>query len=215
MPPTAPLRELVATTALRLGPDAPTLCTPWTVQDLLAHLVVRESRPDALPGIGVDVAPLKDHTDKLQAQAAASQDLAELAAQVRQGPPSWFPTRLPALDTMVNTGELVIHHEDMVRAQPDWSPTEFSPDVQAQLWKTLSTAGRMLYRSSPVGIVAVSPGHGRRSLRKPPSGAGSVVLRGTPLELVLHAFGRDGVAQVEIEGRQEDVDALARHTRGV
>ena len=33
-----------------VGPDAPTLCERWTTRDLTAHLVVRERRPDALPG---------------------------------------------------------------------------------------------------------------------------------------------------------------------
>ena len=34
-----------------VGPDAPTLCEGWTTRDLVAHLVVRERRPDALPGL--------------------------------------------------------------------------------------------------------------------------------------------------------------------
>ncbi|UJH71014.1 maleylpyruvate isomerase N-terminal domain-containing protein [Ornithinimicrobium sp. INDO-MA30-4] len=46
-------RQALCDTALAVGPDAPTLCSPWTVKDLLAHLVIRERRPDTLPGIGV------------------------------------------------------------------------------------------------------------------------------------------------------------------
>ena len=33
------------------GPGAPTLCEEWTARDLAAHLVVRERRLDAAPGI--------------------------------------------------------------------------------------------------------------------------------------------------------------------
>lgn len=36
---------------MEVGPDAPTLCGEWTTRDLAAHLVVRESRPDAAAGI--------------------------------------------------------------------------------------------------------------------------------------------------------------------
>ena len=33
-------------TFTRTGPDAPTLCSPWTTADLAAHLVIRDRRPD-------------------------------------------------------------------------------------------------------------------------------------------------------------------------
>jgi uncharacterized protein (TIGR03085 family) len=36
-----------------VGPDAPTLCEGWTTHDLAAHLVVRERRPHAVPGLVV------------------------------------------------------------------------------------------------------------------------------------------------------------------
>ena len=36
---------------LEVGPDAPTLCEGWTAADLAAHLVIRERKPLAAPGI--------------------------------------------------------------------------------------------------------------------------------------------------------------------
>lgn len=209
----APLRELVASTALRLGPTAPTLCSPWSVQDLLAHLVARESRPDALPGLGARSGPLARHTASVQDNLARTRTLEELADRVRTGPPAWWPTRLPAVDALANTAELAIHHEDMVRAQDGWQPTTQAPEVSAMLWRTLRQGGRLFYRSSPVGVVVVADGHGRAALRRPPSEAGTVVLRGDPLELLLHAFGRTSVARVSQEGSPQDLAALAGHTR--
>ena len=206
------LRELVATTAVRLGPDAPTLCDPWTVRDLLAHLVVRESRVDALPGVGLPVPALQRHTERVQ-DRAARRPFDELVDAVRGGPAPWWPTRLPALDRAVNVAELCIHLEDLVRAQPGWEPTELPEGTSEQLWGTLRTTGRMLYRSAPCGVVAVAPGHGRVALRRPPEGSGTVVLTGAPLELLLHAFGRERVARVDAEGEDRDVDALAAHRR--
>ena len=200
--PSAPLRELVASTALDLGPGAATLCTPWTVQDLLAHLVIRESRPDVLPGLGARGGPLARHTGSVQRDVARDSSLEELAERVRSGPAPWWPTRLRVLDDAVNTAELAIHHEDMVRAQPTWEPTVLDRRTQLVLWRTLTTAGRLHYRSAPVGVVAVAEGevHGRAALRGPRPGGGTVVLRGTPLELILHAFGRTGVARLRVEG---------------
>ena len=213
MPSATPLRVLVADTATTLGPDAPTLCDPWTVRDLLAHLVVRESRPDVLPGIGLPLLALTRHTERVQDDVAGG-DFATLVQKVRSGPAPWWPTRVPALDALLNTAELAVHHEDLVRAQPGWEPTPLPEDVQARLWRTLRGAGRLLYRTAPTGVVAVAEGHGRAALRRPPGDAGTVVLRGTPLELLLHAFGRERVARVVAEGADEDVAALAGHRRG-
>ncbi|GAA5163420.1 TIGR03085 family metal-binding protein [Ornithinimicrobium tianjinense] len=213
---TAHLREIVASTALRLGPDAPTLCSPWRVQDLMAHLVTREHRADVLPGIALAQGPLGRHTDAVRARVAARTPLEALAEQVRSGPASWFPTRWSTLDAAVNTAELAIHHEDMVRAQPGWAPTVLPTPVQESLWQALRRGGRVFYRTAPVGVVLVAEGMARPRLAvaRPPADAGTVVLRGTPLELLLHAFGRTDVARVEAQGAPEDVRALAGHRRG-
>ena len=39
-------RNALADLFLERGPDEPTLCGDWTTNDLLAHLVIRERRPD-------------------------------------------------------------------------------------------------------------------------------------------------------------------------
>ena len=64
----------------------PPLCEGWTTRDLAAHLVVRERRPDALPGLMF--GPLASHTARLQNQLAASttwEDLVELLASGPSG----------------------------------------------------------------------------------------------------------------------------------
>lgn len=213
---TASLRETVASTALRLGPDAPTLCSPWRVQDLMAHLVTREHRADVLPGVALGHGMLGRHTDAVRDRVAAGTSLQALADQVRSGPAPWFPTRWSVVDAAVNTSELAIHHEDMVRAQPGWEPTSLPAPVQEALWQTLRRGGRIFYRGAPVGVVLVAEQmpRPRLAVARPPADAGTVVLRGTPLELLLHAFGRTDVARVEVQGAPEDVRALAGHRRG-
>lgn len=212
MQPARVIRHLIARTALSLGPDAPTLDPPWTVRELVAHLLVRETRPDALPGIGLPLGPLRRHTAAVQA-AVAAQDFEANVTRFRQGPPWWAPGRTALGGRVLDTPELAVHLEDMVRAQPGWRPTEHEGPVQAALWGSVRLAGPVFYRSAPVGVVAHSPRNGRASLRRPRSTTGTVVLRGTPLELLLHTFGRTSVTLVSIEGADEDVAALAGHRR--
>ncbi len=211
MQPATAMRHLLADTAASLGPDAPTLCPPWTVRDLLAHEVLREHRPDAAPGIALP-GPFRRRTEAVQADLAA-EDFATLVDRLRTGPPRWSPTRLPAVDATVNLAEFAVHQEDLVRAQAGWTATEHDEETLRALWSAYRRAAVLAYRSAPVGVVAVAPGHGRAALRRPRPGTGTVVLRGTPLELLLHAFGRTEVAQVEVEGADRDVAALADHAR--
>jgi uncharacterized protein (TIGR03085 family) len=193
-------RSALCDTFETVGPDAPTLCSPWRTRDLAAHLVVREGRPDA--AVGMLVPPLAQRAQRVQDGYAAG-SWPELVERIRTGPPPWSPTRLEAVDTMVNLAEMFIHHEDVRRAVPDWEPRPLPDDLEQGLWSTLTRTGRLLFRRSPVGVVLVTPSHGRRMVRTPPSGAGSVVLRGTPGELLLHASGRERVARVTVEGPED------------
>src|SRR5690606_25528387 len=120
--PAPPRRQLSAETASHPAAGAPPRCAPRDVRARLAHLVVRQPRPHALPGIGLPVAALQRHTASVQGSVAAT-EFSALVGKVRSGPAPWWPTRLPVLDGLVNTAELAVHLEDMVRAQPDWEPS--------------------------------------------------------------------------------------------
>ena len=54
-------RAAMCDTFEAVGPDAPTLCDGWLTADLAAHLIVREHRPDAMPGI-LAGGPFARHT---------------------------------------------------------------------------------------------------------------------------------------------------------
>lgn len=208
-------REALAATFLRVGPDAPTLCSPWSTRDLAAHLVIRERRPDALPGVLVPA--LAEHTHKVQ-ESYAAQEWPTLIDQVRQGPPGWNPTRVPGVDDAINLAEFYVHHEDVLRAAPGWTPADgtrqISADTQAALWARLRQAGQLLFRRSPVGVVLRAPEHGRHSVKGPTS-KGTITIEGAPSELVLVAFGRNQVADVRIEGADDAIAAFADADLGV
>jgi uncharacterized protein (TIGR03085 family) len=198
-------RDALCDTLLAVGPDAPTLCSPWSTADLAAHIVIRDRRPDMSPGIWVP--PL---ASRLEAgmEAYAAKPWPELVDLVRAGPPVWSPVRLPLVDEAVNLLEMYIHHEDVLRGDERPGPRrEVSSALSDALWGNLSRLGRVYFRRSPVGVVLATP-DGRRVHAKGTSDLGTVVLEGAPEELVLAAYGRRRVADLEVTGGEDAVAAL-------
>lgn len=202
--PVARLERLaLCDTLLAAGPDAPTLCDPWRTRDLAAHLVVRERRPDAAAGIWVP--PLARWTEHEMDRIAAG-DWPALVETVRTGPPWWSPARLDRVDAVLNTLELVIHHEDVLRGDGSVGPRREVPArTERAVVKALRQAARMALRRSPVGVRLVAPGH--EAVPAGPEGR-TVTVTGAPVELLLLASGRARVAAVEMDGAPEDVAAL-------
>jgi uncharacterized protein (TIGR03085 family) len=205
-------RAALCDAALRAGPDAPTLCTGWTVRDLLVHLIVRDGRPDAM--IGQMVPFLRGHASRVTADLAAA-DFEDLVERVRTGPPRFAPTSWPRVDDVANTLEFVLHHVDIVRATAGDQTPEFDDATQRAMLVTLRRMGRLLLRRVPVGVVVVAPGRGRASVRRPPGGRGTVVITGTPVELMVFASGRREHATVEVSGDEADRAALAATPLGL
>ena len=197
--PSLPERERAALADLldEVGPDAPTCCEGWTTAHLAAHLAVRDRRPDALPGYGLEMIPVAQRlgwwSHRVEDRARASTPYAELVDQVRAGPPAWAPMAWPALARPFNTSEFVIHHEDVRRAQPDWEPRPFSPDDRDQIWAAVAVfARRATGRRGLLLRRSDSPGVEKRL------GAGGRTVTGDPLELLLWASGRRAVARVTV-----------------
>jgi uncharacterized protein (TIGR03085 family) len=192
-----------------LGPDQPTLCEGWQTRDLAAHLVVREHRLDAAPGILIPA--FAGHTKRVQ-DTYARRPWRELVDLVRGGPPVWWPTRVPAVDKLVNSIELFIHHEDVRRGQEGWAPREPDAVRDAALWAGLKRAGKMTLRRTPVGLVLARPGGNEPIVVK--RGPNTVTVTGEPGELLLFAFGRDA-ARVEFDGEQSAIGVVQGLNRGM
>ncbi|MCA0143531.1 TIGR03085 family metal-binding protein [Blastococcus sp. LR1] len=198
-PQSLPERERAALADLleTVGPDAPTCCEGWTTAHLAAHLAVRDRRPDALPGYGLELLPggerLAWWSHRLEDRLRSSTPYAEVVHQVRTGPPSWSPMTLPAAAKALNVAEFAIHHEDVRRAQPDWEPRQLPREEQDQLWSGLALhARRAAGRRGLVLRRSDAPGVEKRI------GAGSRTVTGEPLELMLWASGRRDVARVQV-----------------
>jgi uncharacterized protein (TIGR03085 family) len=191
----------------KLGPDAPTLCEGWTTRDLAAHLIVRERRPDASPGILL--SPLAGRLERVRAQTAAG-SFDELVDEVRQ-PPWWSWSAWSPVDRLVNTVEFFVHHEDVRRAQPGWTPREL-PELDRALWSRVRTLGRLALRRFPATIVLQAPGHGEVRTGR---GGPEVRLSGPPGELVLFCMGRQRATRVNIVGPDDLVTKLRGARLGI
>lgn len=202
-------RHALCDALIELGPDAPTLCAGWTTRDLAAHLVVRETRPDAAGGILF--ARLAPHGDRVRDKVART-DWAELVDRVRSGPPRLSPMRIPAVDRLTNTLEFFVHLEDVRRARPDWAPRELSTDLEDTLLGALERGARLMARRSPCGLT-MTPRTGISFVAK--KGHPVVDVSGPIGELVLFIYGRRTVARVELNGPDDAVAALEATRFGV
>lgn len=203
-------RSALVNTLRTVGPDAPTLCAGWTTRDLAAHLVVRERRLDATPGISLPF--LAGYTAKVQNQLARSASWDDLVELVASGPPVYSPFKL--FDAVANLGEMFIHHEDVRRgsgADGDWQPRVLDESTVAALRRQLSLLSRMTLRKLPAQVVLQTP-DGERIARV---GRGdAVTVTGEPPELVLFVAGRDA-ARLEFDGNPEAVAVVRAAPRGL
>lgn len=200
-------RQALCDLFTEVGPAAPTLCGGWQTKDLAAHLVVRERRPEAA---GILLKPLADRLARIQ-QDYAAKPWPDLVQQVRSGPPWYWPTRIGRLDELTNTAEFFIHHEDVRRAKPGWEPREPDKRRDAALWQIVSRMGKLLLRSSPVGIQLRTP-YGRQTTAK--HAANPVTIIGEPGELLLYAYGRDE-SRLDFDGDPTAVDTVQSISRGL
>jgi uncharacterized protein (TIGR03085 family) len=213
------------------GPDAPTLCTGWKTGDLAAHLVLRESRPDA--AAGVMGGPLAGYTARAQQRLSRRVGYAELVEAFRSGPPRFSAFSLPRLEEAANTMEYFVHHEDVLRAADGWTPRELGPALSDALWARLKSGVRFFLGKAPVGVelvrtdtataaaTAAAQDPGDADEAKAAASPGPVQYRitakrttpvvtvcGTPAELTMWASGRAGAAHVTLDGPKAAIHKL-------
>ncbi|NDU77069.1 TIGR03085 family protein [Actinomadura sp. DSM 109109] len=185
------------------GPEAPTGCSGWDARDLAAHLVVRERRPDAAPGILL--SPLASYTERVRRRTARAVPFERLVERFAEGPPKFSPYALPGVEKNANAVEFFVHHEDVRRARPDWEPRDISPELEELLWRRIKIA-RYVLRKVQVEVTFVRPDG--QAARVSGGGRGAVRVHGPVGELVLWALGRRDVAKVRLTGATEAVKTL-------
>ena len=216
-PPVAVLhraeREQLLETLRAVGPDAPTLCSPWTASTVAAHLVASEA------GRGVPWAGALPLRVVLGARVTGAL-LQRLAPRFEQGTRRveargwpWLlerldagPPRLFRIDRIARIRLLEdwVHHEDVRRANGrGHRPSD--PAFDALILDSMRAAATMPELAEP-----------RRTLEaRFPDGTimrlsdeVKVRITGSPSEVVLFLAGRHQVADIEVDGAPDDVAAV-------
>ena len=193
-----------------LGPEAPTLLKPWTTRDLAAHLVLREHDPLAGPGLVLPGA--WGRFAERRRSALALQDFSGLVATIRSGPPRGL-FRIGWVRRFPNLNEFFVHHEDVRRAN-GCSPRTNEHAMDEALWRNASQASWFLARRMQ-GLGLELHWAGTSSTVRVRRGKPSVCIAGSPAELLLYLFGRQGAAHVEVSGPLAMVEAVQRTRFGM
>ena len=209
MNPAQSERHALCNLFLEVGSDAPTLCEGWTTRDLAAHIIVRESRPDAAGGILIK--PLAAYGEKVR-KGVAQRDWKTLVEAIRNGPPRISPMRLTFIDRLTNTVEFFVHLEDVRRAQSNWEPRTLIDDLESQLRTSITQGGRLFARKSPCGLV-LQITQGSAIVAK--KGEPAVTVTGEVGELIMFVYGRQNQARVELSGPVDLVQAVRSTAFGV
>lgn len=201
-------RRALCDLAQLLGPDAPTLCEGWDAQDLVAHLLVRERDP--ISSLGNVVPQLAGLTEKAMARRRAQPFEVEVETLRSPSPPLRL---VPPVDRLINTFEMVVHHEDLRRGQQDWTPRSLAPTDVDLLWSQLSRGASFFGRSLPVPTVLRRADTGATAtVRKGPD---PVTVTGEVVELVLFLYGRSALHDLSFDGPADRVAELRAADLGV
>lgn len=183
----------------RVGPDHDTLCGEWKTADLAAHIVLRERRPDAAAGIMIPGLAARTNRVMEELKLMPWADLVDL---IRQGAPRWNPTSLGPVDMIANTFEFFVHHEDVLRAGPNWAPRDLDPEFEKLLWSRLKTSAPLLWRRAKVAVT-LSNRIDQITAKKSKT-SGGVLVTGDIGELVLKSYGRTA-CNVTVTGDDSEV----------
>jgi uncharacterized protein (TIGR03085 family) len=202
-------RAALASALEQAGPNQPTLCAGWETKDLLAHLIIRERRPDAAAGIIIPF--LKRQREQIEAKYSAK-DFGSLIELFRSGPGLLSPFAIPQVDNLANLIEFVIHYEDVRRAQPNWRPRTDIPELQTEIRKRLPKFSLLALRKSKVGLLMVDQEMTQHWLKR---GRTAIEIHGEPIEILLYLSGRQQNAQVSIHGSPAAIATFERNKFGL
>lgn len=194
-------RFAIAQTLRNIGPEAPTLCEGWNAFDLLVHLVSRETRPDA--AIGIIIPALNKYSSKIKNEMK-QRGFSTLIQEFEDGPKALSLFSIPGADNLSNTFEFLVHHEDLLRAQPNYSARVLSDNDKKLLWNRFTMSGKLLMFKAKVGIIAKSE-QGTYTLK---SGNSCVTIEGDVVDLILFAYGRKTAANLKFVGDEVSVKTL-------
>jgi uncharacterized protein (TIGR03085 family) len=193
-----------------LGPEAPTLLDPWTTFDLAAHLVLREH--DYLAAPGLVVPGTWGRFAERRRVALKAKGFTPLVTTIRSGPPPGL-FRVGWARRIPNLNEFFVHHEDVRRAH-GLGPRTNPPAEDEALFRNV-TAARWLLSRRLRGVGLDLEWAGTDTVITARKGQPTARVRGLPGELLMFLFGRRDVANVEITGTSDAIEAVQRTPFGM
>ncbi len=174
--------------------QAATLCDGWDIEDLIAHVIVRD-RGSFLARLGIVVPALHDaHTAAIRKQKATSHQ--ELIGLIEHIP--WWGTKL-----RYNLIEFFVHNEDILRAKLD-RKRQISDDLYAGLASFIPGMSRLalrkLDRELRVTLVDSMTGDVHVVRRGSGEDPHELTLTAEAPEFVLLFMNRGRVADVQVDG---------------
>ncbi|MEU4215232.1 TIGR03085 family metal-binding protein [Actinoplanes sp. NPDC026623] len=203
-------RALLSDLLDELGPEAPTLLAPWTTRDMAAHLVLHDRDALAAPGL-VLAGPWGRFAERRRRQLA-QRDFTALTATVRSGPSRGF-FRIGWVRRFPGLNEFFVHHEDVRRANGR-GPRNLDPAMDEALWHNVTRSARFLtrrLRGAGLELQWAGTTHTHPVRRGEPTAR----LSGSPGELLLHLFGRQDAARVELTGTDAAISAVRQARFGM
>ncbi len=169
--------------------SASTLCEGWTVEDLAAHIVVREG---VIGPIGIVVPQLHNLHDS-RVKRLEMKGHKEIIRKLER-----YPWWMPAV---ANTGEFYVHNEDLLRGDLQMSRPQPNAEAQKILWSSLSGLVKInkkmvsdlgnltLENSQTSEVIIITNKHSSHE----------TTIKGFASELLLYCYGRRDAAKVTIK----------------
>ena len=189
-------------------PDAPTLCAGWTTRHLCAHLVQREHAMlrNVWDQVTTKTPGEERFMRRLVDDAGTPDGYAALVDTFAAGPSRH--SLMGRFDETLNFLEYVVHHEDLRRGSGPVVPRDLPAAELDEIWRRARPILKRAYRKAPVGVELAPDGGVVVAVRSGPGGV--VTVAGSPVELLMHAFGRRGAAEVRVDGSTDDVNSFIR-----
>lgn len=178
--------------------QADTLCAGWTVEDLAAHLVVRE-RGGIMARLGI-VLPFLHHKHNAAIRKTKQKSHAKLI-KILERPPFWVK-KFP-----LNIIEFYVHNEDLLRGglkrkrvlpdELEQALSGYLPQLMRLAFRKVSGGFDLIVHDETAGEVY------KRQIGRTVEKAPELELSGTAGELMLLFAGRGRHAKVRVSGSAE------------
>lgn len=169
--------------------QAKTLCEGWKVEDLAAHLVVRER--SLIGDIGLIVPSLHKLHDK-RIMKMVKKGHKHIIEKLNK-----YPIYMPYI---VNTAEFWVHNEDFLRGELNRNRSKPNIEQEKILWESLKSFAKINKSAlKDIGSVILKNSLNKEEINiKFRDSKHTKIVRGTPGELLLYFYGRRNSARIKI-----------------